>query len=805
MKIRTIISLVLFVSCLANAAVVSNPILPTLSDLSVCDNDSDGIAVFDLTIQSPIILAAQSTPASDYNITYHLTIADAINGLNPVFANSYTNNINQQTIYVRVTNLITNEYSVGAFNLNVYPPVIPAFTPIAPICQYTTPPVLPIVSTNGISGTWSPSTLDTSVIGTSVFTFTPDAVQCATPVTMTITVTAASTLTLVSAIPTTNQTACLYQPISNIVYQFGGVATGATVTGLPTSISATMTGSTVTISGFGSVIGVYPYTITAIGGCNQSLTGTITVGAAPTLTLISAPSTTNQTLCWNTPITDIVYQIGGGATGANVSGLPPGVTTSVQGSVVTISGAPAVSGLFPFTVTTIGGCITQILTGTINVTAPQVYVPAYFVTCDDDGANDGYYSYPLDVLIPSILGSQNPSDFTVNFYNDQASANNDTNVITDLANYQTYTHSIWFRVTNNASGCYRISFFNTQIEQKPQPSITASSNAICVDFNSNSVLNGIVLTAVNTTNYMPQSSSNYTYQWYDNGVPIIGATSSTYFVNFVFQDSISNNFSVVMTSTSALGCVNSSSNFTILQSGSASPIGIGYSIVNNAGNQTITVDVQGYGTYEYSLDGGALQTNNVFSNVSFGLHTITVSDIEGNCDSLVLSNIDVNLTSTPPPTGNTLQSFSYGATLGDVVVSGQNIQWYSGANKNAASMPLPLSTVLVNGTTYYASQKIGGYESTTRLPVTVQVSLNTAEFELTGLTYAPNPVVSQLHLKGNEIIDNISVYNLLGQLVYNQKALSAELEVDLSELKSGNYFVKVSSGTKTSTLKIVKE
>jgi hypothetical protein len=260
-----------------------------------------------------------------------------------------------------------------------------------------------------------------------------------------------------------------------------------------------------------------------------------------------------------------------------------------------------------------------------------------------------------------------------------------------------------------------------------------------------------------------------------------------------------------MTSTSALGCVNSSSNFTILQSGSASPIGIGYSIVNNAGNQTITVDVQGYGTYEYSLDGGALQTNNVFSNVSLGLHTITVSDIEGNCDSLVLSNIDVNLTSTPPPTGNTSQSFSYGATLGDVVVSGQNIQWYSGANKNSASMPLPLSTVLVSGTTYYASQKIGGYESTTRLPVTVQVSLNTVEFELTGLTYAPNPVASQLHLKGNEIIDNIAVYNLLGQLVYNQKALSTELEVDLSELKSGNYFVKVSSGTKTSTLKIVKE
>jgi len=264
-----------------------------------------------------------------------------------------------------------------------------------------------------------------------------------------------------------------------------------------------------------------------------------------------------------------------------------------------------------------------------------------------------------------------------------------------------------------------------------------------------------------------------------------------------------------MTSTSALGCVNSSPNFTVLQSSTASPIGIGYTIVNNAGNQTITVEVVGYGAYEYALDGGPAQFSPIFSNVPVGLHTITVIDIEGgatnSCSPLVISNVDVNLTTTPPPTGNTSQSFSYGATLGDVVVSGQNIQWYSGANKNATFLPLPLSTVLVNGTTYYASQKIGGYESTSRLPVTVQVSLSNAEFELTDLTYAPNPVVSKLHLKGNEIIDNISVYNLLGQLVYDQKEMSSEVQVDLSELISGNYFVKVSSGAKSRILKIIKE
>lgn len=807
MKIRTILHLVFFVSCFAHAAVVSNPIIPTLPDLVVCDGNADGFESFDLTQQTPIVLAAQSSAPSDYTVNYYTSQIDANLGFNAISnTSSYFNITNPQTIYVRVVNLVTSEYSVGNFTIIAYPPLTPVFTPIAPICQNTTPPVLPFTSANGITGTWSPSTIDTSVLGTTIYTFTPDFGQCASIVTMAITVAPSATLYLVSSAATITQTVCVNSPISNIVYVFGGNATGASVTGLPSSFSVSISGSTVTISGVAATSGFYPYTITTIGGCYQSLNGSITVTAQSTLTLVSAPPTTNQTVCWNSPITDIVYQVGGGATGALVSGLPPGVTTSVLGSVVTIYGAPAVSGgSFPFTVTTTGGCTTQILTGTINVTTPQVYIPANFVTCDVDGANDGYSSYPLDVLIPSILGGQSPSNFTVNFYNDQASAYNDINAITNLANYQTYTHTIWFRVTNNVSGCYRISNFYTQIEQTPQPIITASSNAVCVDVSSHSVLNSLVLTAVNTTNYLPQNSVNYTYQWYANGLAIIGATSSTYLLTSPSLDNVATIFSVTMTSTSPLGCVQFSTDFTVLQSGPASPIGIGYSIVNNAGNQTVTVDCQGYGTYEYSLDGGVQQTSNIFSNVPLGLHTITVWDIEGNCDPLVLSNVDVNLTATPPPTGNTIQSFSYGATLGDVVVSGQNIQWYSGANKNAAATSLPLNTVLVNGTTYYASQKIGGYESTTRLPVTVQVSLSNAEFELTGLTYAPNPVASQLHVKGNETIDNISFYNLLGQLVHDQKAMDSEVQVDLSELKSGNYFVKVSSGSKNHVFKIIKE
>ncbi|MBK9356563.1 MAG: gliding motility-associated C-terminal domain-containing protein [Bacteroidales bacterium] len=67
--------------------------------------------------------------------------------------------------------------------------ILPLFDAVAPICQNTTPPALPAVSTNGITGTWFPATINTATPGTSTYTFTPDAGQCGLTTTLDITVT----------------------------------------------------------------------------------------------------------------------------------------------------------------------------------------------------------------------------------------------------------------------------------------------------------------------------------------------------------------------------------------------------------------------------------------------------------------------------------------------------------------------------------------------------------------------------------------------------------------------------------------
>jgi gliding motility-associated-like protein len=86
------------------------------------------------------------------------------------------------------------------------------------------------------------------------------------------------------------------------------------------------------------------------------------------LDLTSNTTTTNQTVCLNTPIQTIDYSYSGEATAANVTGLPTGVTAAISAGVVIISGSPSQAGVFNYSVASIGCTTNLTLQGTITVT-----------------------------------------------------------------------------------------------------------------------------------------------------------------------------------------------------------------------------------------------------------------------------------------------------------------------------------------------------------------------------------------------------------------------------------------------------
>ena len=89
--------------------------------------------------------------------------------------------------------------SVASITISVNPTTIPTFTPVAAICSGAVAPILPTVSTNGITGNWSPATVSNTITGN--YNFTPNGGQCASAAAITINVNAANTLYTFAAIP----------------------------------------------------------------------------------------------------------------------------------------------------------------------------------------------------------------------------------------------------------------------------------------------------------------------------------------------------------------------------------------------------------------------------------------------------------------------------------------------------------------------------------------------------------------------------------------------------------------------------
>jgi gliding motility-associated-like protein len=191
--------------------------------------------------------------------------------------------------------------------------------------------------------------------------------------------------------------------------------------------------------------------------------------------------------------------------------------------------------------------------------------------------------------------------------------------------------------------CYALTTIDITIERYPDPNITTpnSINTICVDFTSGVVVRPLTLDSGIT------NPSDYTFEWFEDTTPIPGATGPTYTVDTASPTDATREYTVKATSVSPLGCATTSPVFQVIQSGQAAiPAGtVGYTITNAFTNsQIITVIIEGYGTYEYSLDDGPRQESNIFEGVSLGTHIIHVWDTEGgdySCEELVIEDVQI--------------------------------------------------------------------------------------------------------------------------------------------------------------------
>ncbi|MBS7787959.1 S8 family serine peptidase [Flavobacterium sp. CYK-55] len=83
--------------------------------------------------------------------------------------------------------------------------------------------------------------------------------------------------------------------------------------------------------------------------------------------------------------------------------------------------------------------------------------------------------------------------------------------------------------------------------------------------------------------------------------------------------------------------------------------------------------------------------------------------------------------------------------------------------------------------------------------------LGQSKFDRLPFLYYPNPAQNQVNIKSKNVIDDILMYNMLGQLIQKISPKTNETSVDISELSNGQYLMKVATGQSYNTVKITKQ
>jgi len=408
--------------------------------------------------------------------------------------------------------------STATMPVTVNANVTPSFTALGPYCVGATPGTLSGTSSNGISGTWSPSGISTAGAGTTTYTFTPSGGQCASTASMPVTVSANVTPAFAALGPycegatpgtlsgtSTNGISGNWSPATvstgsagTTTYTFtpsGGQC--ASTASMPVTVNANVTPAFAALGPY--CVGATPGALS--GTSTNGITGswspaTIGTGSAGTITYTFTPSggqcatTASMPVTVGANISPSFTALGPYCVGAAPEGL---LETSING--ITGSWSPATigtgsAGTTTYTFTPTGGqCASSAsmpVTVNVNVTPAFAALGPY---CQ--GATPGTLQ---GTSTNGVTGSWNPAT-----------------IGTGSAGTTTYTF------TPSGGQCATTTTMDVAVTSNVTAVISGGTSPICDKTSPGT----FTVTATG-------GSGVYVYQWYNAQGAISGATTSTY-------------------------------------------------------------------------------------------------------------------------------------------------------------------------------------------------------------------------------------------------------------------------------------
>lgn len=536
--------------------------LPTINatvDLKQCDDDTDGFSVFNL---EEAITKITSNAAVE-TISFHETLADAQNNSNPI-ANrtAYTNQtVSIDKVFVRVTNA-NGCYRVAQLNLIVSTTQIPAtFTRTFTQCD----DVASGSNTDGIA------TFDFSSVDNEVKTIFPSGQL----LDITYYRNLADALAEKNAITDITNYSNIGYPNTQTIYIRVDSRLNNDCLGL---------GSYITLN-------VEPIPI-----------------VAPIASFVHCDD--DQDGYYAFDITGLDSQLKNGKdvsvsyfdanNNALASPLPNPFSTQSQTIKARIANNTATACYYDTTIQ----FVVDIL--------PQAYaVPTKLTTvCDDEAdpsTQDGKYAFDTSTFQNTILGSQ--TGMLVKYFDE-----NNNPLFSPLPNpFITATQNVRVEVINPSNtNCIATTTIPFVVHPVPNMALEGDE-LVCSNLPTfTKVVDAGILDSTPTT--------DYTYNWFFNGEPIVGENNYSLTVN---KEGI---YTVEVTNSQ--GCARTR---TLTVTASDIAIITNVDIVELSSSNSISVSVSGTGDYVFALDDelGVYQVESTFTNVAAGIHTVFVKDLNG--------------------------------------------------------------------------------------------------------------------------------------------------------------------------------
>ncbi len=113
------------------------------------------------------------------------------------------------------------------------------------------------------------------------------------------------------------------------------------------------------------------------------------------------------------------------------------------------------------------------------------------------------------------------------------------------------------------------------------------------------------------------------------------------------------------------------------------------------------------------------------------------------------------------------------------------------------------SIMAAANTTYYLF--VGTPNPYADFSINLSGILGTDDNTLKGFSFYPNPTSQEIHLSALQTIDHIQFFNVLGQLVYEERIGTTQKSINVSFLETGLYVMRITSEGNTANYKVIKK